>query len=233
MNFSDLSLINVQNPLVVSNGLVGYWSFNDGSGKTAIDFSGTRNNGSLSGTSPAWVNGIAGSALSFTNLAHFVSVPTNTTITPASLSICGWFKASSYSALTVIMAKQRALPSGANAGSYGFVFRTVPSRMTFGICDAADSEHYATSSLQATGVWQHWVGTFDDTTKAQSLYLNGVLSQTVTTNITIGHSTNNPLLIGEYVLNLFPFSGVIDEVRLYNRAITAAEVQQLYLARGT
>ena len=75
------------------------------------------------------------------------------------------------------------------------------------------------------GSWNHLVATFDGTTR--KLYVNGVLknSDTPTTpNVTAGQS----LYIGSYSTPSNYFPGQIDDVRIYNYALTATQIKQLY-----
>jgi hypothetical protein len=78
----------------------------------------------------------------------------------------------------------------------------------------------------ATGVWCHVAYTFDDDTDTDTLYLNGLPVATANVNFSIDYDAH-PLLIGiendagSFVL---PWNGLIDEVRIYDRALTADEV---------
>ena len=76
--------------------------------------------------------------------------------------------------------------------------------------------------------WHHVVFTYDGATRR--LYLDGIqaASNAVTGNIA---TSANPLYIGEQTENIFPFNGAIDDVRIYNRALSYAEVLQLYNSR--
>ena len=93
MNTAFISLI--QNSPIITNGLVGYWSLNDGNGSVALDFSGNRNNGSLSGTSPpTWTVGQMGNALKFSGATTtFVNIPDKANLRPGSgnYTIVYWF----------------------------------------------------------------------------------------------------------------------------------------------
>jgi hypothetical protein len=88
---------------------------------------------------------------------------------------------------------------------------------------------YSATSL-STNTWQYLVGTFDG--RYLRIFING--TQTGVTDLgtsgnTIGYASDNTY-IGEYGASLYHFSGLIDDVRVYNRALSAAEVQALYNA---
>jgi hypothetical protein len=80
----------------------------------------------------------------------------------------------------------------------------------------------------STNTWQHIVYTRDGTT--QKLYVNGVSQSLLTDNPQTLSNTTNVRLIGAFPTASQYFSGVIDEVRVYNRALSAAEVLEHYLS---
>jgi hypothetical protein len=73
-----------------------------------------------------------------------------------------------------------------------------------------------------TNTWTHLAGTYDGTTLR--LYINGVQVSNRAQTGSIAVSTN-PLQIGGDTLYGQHFQGRIDEVRIYNRALTATEIQ--------
>jgi hypothetical protein len=82
------------------------------------------------------------------------------------------------------------------------------------------------------GVWYHVAYTFDNNTQIQTLYLNGVALGSNNTGIAIGYD-NQPVGIGvdfDSGSPVDPFNGLIDEVSIYDRALTAAEVASIYAA---
>ncbi|HWX23132.1 MAG TPA: LamG-like jellyroll fold domain-containing protein, partial [Candidatus Binatia bacterium] len=110
--------------------------------------------------------------------------------------------------------------------------------LNFGVTDTNGN----TASISAPLVfnqWWHLVGTLDGASGNLSLYTNGVLAAQTNTPVrpfgalipaqTPGIGIGNVNDGG----NNFPFVGDIDEVRLYNRALSQAEVQSIYLAGGS
>ena len=106
--------------------------------------------------------------------------------------------------------------------------------LAFGIC-GEDNEHSASVKTPIDlGAWIHVAGVFDDNAGTLSLYTNGVLAAQTTTSV----RSLGPLLpeqspgIGIGNLNdggnNFPFIGEIDEVGLYDRALSVAEVNAIY-----
>jgi hypothetical protein len=80
----------------ITSNLVGYWSFNDGTGTVATDFSGNGNTGSVIGA-PTWINGKRGTALSFDGNDDYIDVgdPSDGSLdfgTATDFSISAWVK---------------------------------------------------------------------------------------------------------------------------------------------
>jgi hypothetical protein len=83
-----------------------------------------------------------------------------------------------------------------------------------------------------TGQWYHLAFTFDDASKQQILYVNGVPVASGTANKSMSYDTH-PVLIGADVENgvlSFFHNGQIDEASIYNRALTSDEIATVYTA---
>jgi len=227
-------LVQSQNQLIVSNGLVSYWSFNDGAGTTALDFSGNRNNGTMTST-VSWADGRIGGGLKFvigTGITSSVNVAANSTYidTPA-CSYTAWVKAVGFTAAstycTIIGKKEVATLN------YFVVFARNTGRLACYCYGNANISYDNTGTAMVVNTWYHVAMTYSSADGLRG-YLNGVQDGTAAANGTIKVS-GGTAAIGSYFPNYMDrgWNGWIDDVRVYNRAITAAEVQQLYLARGT
>jgi len=87
-------------------------------------------------------------------------------------------------------------------------------------------------STLSLGQWHHVAFTFDDSTKEQALYVNGVRVATSQSNRSIGYD-NKPVLLGQDINNGnfdFPLNGRIDEASIYNRALSSNEIAAIYVA---
>jgi len=112
------------------------------------------------------------------------------------------------------------------------VERNTSNYWTFYVVNTTNSQYVATAnSTLSTGVWTHIVGTYNNTTKAVTLYINGsaqtstgTLSGTRATptgNFTIGAGFYNSSR-GNY------FDGLIDEMGLWSKVLSSEEVTSLY-----
>ena len=93
------------------------------------------------------------------------------------------------------------------------------------------AEYTAESPDLAVGRWYHAVGVFDPIKLKVNIYIDGILygTTTATSGYTqIAYGTQYPLRIGYNPVNTGPYNGLIDNVRIYNRALTESEITQLY-----
>jgi hypothetical protein len=198
-------------------GLVGAWGFNEDSGTTVTDSSGNNNTGTIIGATRTTA-GKYGSALSFNGTNARVRVNSSASLNVTTgLTLEAWVRpTASQSAWRTIVQKQSdayflnaSNDNGPLFPSGGGIFGGVTT-------------YVSASAANPINVWTHVALTYDGA--MLRLYVNGtqVASQARTGNIQI---TSNPLWIGgnnpygEY------FRGLIDEVRVYNRALTQAEIQ--------
>jgi hypothetical protein len=207
-----------------TNGLVGYWSFSEGSGSTAGDASGNSNNGTLT-NGPTWVTGKVGSgALSFDGVDDSVSLGAPSVLTPsAALTISAWVKSTNPTgaANEVIVDKQNA-----SLNRYLLRITGTTGKMRFAVGASSEIQVNANTTL-AANTWYHVAGVWNGADI--TVYVNGVSDATpvaVTGTITDG---GEGIVIGRpTVTNANYFNGSIDEVRIYNRALTQAEIKRLY-----
>jgi hypothetical protein len=202
--------------------LIGYWPFDEGSGTTTADTSGSGYNGVLSGT--AWTVGKINAALSFNGSAGVV--------TPAialgnTFSISTWVNPAAVSQTPYGRIAETRYDSGFFLGlsSSGNRFKFIVNTGVTGSCGAAFG--CAEGGTVSAG-WHLVTGTYDGTTGR--LYVDGALVASDT--FTAPANTNLPLYIGRYFGGGYGWNGAIDEVRLYNKALSAAEIGQLFNSGG-
>jgi hypothetical protein len=204
-------------------GLVAAYGFNEGSGLTTADHSGSANTGTLTGAS--WVAaGKFGAALSFDGVDDWVTVddPVTLDLTTA-LTIEAWVKATSVTGnwRTVVMKESAGglayslyahdggpLPGGTNLPA-GYVR-----------IDSVDQPVRGVATL-ALNRWTHLAVTYGG--GSMRFYVDGALVATraLTGTITVSEL---PLRIGGNAPWGEFFDGLIDEVRIYNRVLSAAEI---------
>ncbi len=206
----------------VTAGLVGHWQLDEAAGTTAYDATGNGNNGTLiNGTSHATSTCEIGYCLSFNGTTNYVDVAETTSsldVTNA-LTFAAWIYPTSVSSYAPILAKiPPAYGSGYEfANSSGNLRTTL--RTSGGNCD------FSQGALTANA-WQFVVATYDGTVTRH--YINGALSATSPTCTLGAAANNNDLYLGGRASDASRFAGLIDDVRIYNRALSADEVHNLY-----
>lgn len=209
-------------------GLVGYWPFNEGAGSTAHDASGSGNNGTLV-NSPTWTTGQIIGALSFNGTSQYVSVPGSFISTPTALTVSAWVNMSP--SLNIANGQYIASSrSNTNNGWSAYVFCGGASPHNCGLAFVIQNVAvYNTADDPIPfSKWQHVTVTWNGTNARY--YINGVADATVST--TGSMTTGSSLLLGAQANGGVPnfanfFTGSIDDVRIYNRALSAQEVQVL------
>lgn len=167
-------------------------------------------------------HGEANSAATFDGINDAVVVPDAAAPKPATVSVEAWVKPNA----AIPNFASVATKTTATTWSDGYGMFALNGGMAFWVNDD-DANRVFTAALPA-GTWSHVVGTYDGSTI--KVYLNGVLVQSLAHSAPLTHSSS-PLLIGNAVgAGNFHWSGGLDEVAVYGRALTAAEVAQHYAA---
>ena len=203
-----------------ATGLVGHWTFdNKDMISTVADVSGWGNNGKLMNfTSTTTVAGVLGQALDF-DAAHqqYVSIQNSPSLRdyPNGVTYSVWFKLKSTEMSGVL----------AQTGSpYLDLWMNGESKLRW---ETNDGQSFLSPRNILPNVWYHAVGTYDTALSSNQakLYINGILDN----QATLSFSTTNthPVVIGLYY-GWGSINGAIDDARIYNRALSGAEVTQLY-----
>jgi hypothetical protein len=208
--------VSVNNTSVspTTQGLIGYWNFDEGTGTIAHDTSGNGWNGNLSGAT--WTTGKINAGLSF-NAAS--TVTTSSIPLGGTFSISSWVNPAGNQGGYARIAETNydlGFYLGANSGGTKYKLIVNNARGATGTCGAGVG---CAEGGTITSGWHLVVATFDGTTGR--LYVDNVLVASDT--FTPPASISLPLYIGENSWN-----GGVDEVRLYNRALTTAEISTIF-----
>ncbi len=235
--------------------LANYWKFNDGgTSQTAVDSGSFGNNGTLGSTAgvdandPAWTGGYVGTnALSFDGTTDYVS--TNSTIakTASSFTLSAWFQTNTTTGSHHILWEGYTGGNGYGNGgstspatsemslSVGGYNASYDNKIVFSLGydvppTTANSIFIASASnFTDTAGWHHVAVTVSDVgggLKSASLYVDGQLEGTDPGSEN-DRSVWNSLLIGGTSSGTRLFGGKIDEVRIYDTALSGAQVQSI------
>jgi hypothetical protein len=206
----------------ITAGLVGYWS-GDGN---ANDQSGNNNHGTLQ-NGAMFDTGIVGQAFSFDGVNDVVNTPVLLT---SQGSLVLWLNSTSLDTLNGIFGtfskangNDRLASSVAGlSGGPG----VGPNRLAVNLGSAGINDIDISNPL-ITGSWIHLAVTFDYISDSYTLYVNG---QAVTSSTALRNTPTGALSFGGWGSDfgqLFVFNGLIDEVAVYDRVLSASEIQEI------
>jgi PKD repeat protein len=197
-----------------STGLVAAYGFEEGRGTLAADTSGNGNQGTVA-TTAAWTTGRFGNALSFDGQLAAVTVLDSRSIDLTNaMTLEAWVYPTALNGVSDIIYKDTI--------KYYLV-----GSLAAGSAPALGGD-FAATSLSGTSplplnTWSHLAGTYDGS--KMQLYVNGVLVSSVAQTGNISSSLGSLMIGGNPLAPGKGLVGSIDEVRIYNRALGAAEIQ--------
>ncbi|NIW92254.1 MAG: hypothetical protein GWN20_04970, partial [Phycisphaerae bacterium] len=197
-----------------SEGLVAHWKFDDGSGNTATDSAGT-NNGALIGN-PTWTGGRINGALSFDGVDDNVVAAPVAALAGDTLTAQAWIRTSEFAGLWNPAMTQ-------NAGGNGYYFYVSSSRPAFYLVVGAAYVQATSPDMINPDQWYLVAGTNDGSNL--KLYVDGQLKDSDNSTGFLGVSSN--AYIGCEPTSSLYYNGLIDDVRIYNRALTESEFQDI------
>jgi hypothetical protein len=228
-------------------GLVAYLPFN---GNT-LDMSGNGNHATNFGAALAtdqWGN--LNSAYNFNGFSNWMEIVNAPTLQMSSITLCARVKPNAfYSGLCYNNSIIDRGNGGLNPGSFSLIYTPSLNQNPATYCFIPDSLHEsyrinvhnsAPASLScitpinappyvATNQWDCVLGVFNDTTQIASIYVNGVFRYSFNYASGIGGVNNSTLFIGGTTNPTYPYyvNGILDEIRIYNRALTTQEIDSV------
>jgi hypothetical protein len=212
-----------------TQGLVGFWGMQEGGGQIVHDLSGKNNDGKMTNMDnpSSATSGWAGQGLRFDGVNDYVNVPHNANqllTTGGTISV--WIN-----------------PAGYGEGNNGvFVHKSTTGQLSVdGYLFRINGNKGVTASINngtlrasannviVLNTWQHLVATWDSTGLV-TIYKNGVVTGTPGISaVPTGITATTSLAIGSDLTTDITFNGKLDDVRIYNRNLSAMEVWETFI----
>lgn len=221
-----LSATEIQ-ALANQRGLVAYWNLDEGYGTQTADATELGHTGTITG-GYGWVDGVSGRALKFDGSTQVSATSTTDLQLANDLTIALWVRK------TVNLGAgewSRIIGKGSNDLNYGiYALPGSDQRFEFQQYTAGSFFRGVTSQTQLElGRWYHVAAIVRNNTAY--LYVNGKLDGLPSTVVATGPTTTQAVTLGYNNIHSY-FQGELDDVRLYNRALSLPEIRRLIAARA-
>ena len=227
--------------IVVPSGLIGYWRLNEGSASTTQDLSGSNLPGTLGnfgGPAAAWTTSRVGlsNAIDFDGVNDIIDVPGDTYDNMGEITVSAWIKPNGYGEGNRGRVVDKA---NGTAPTNGWIFNMtngVANAIIFLLDGSTDLNLRSSADAVPFGVWTHVAVTWNGNATCSGnaiIYINGVANTVCNANLVSRTSdAAETLKIGNDKSFVRTFDGIIDDVRIYNRALTLTEIQRIYSLRN-
>ena len=227
------SVAYAQCTAAVTDGLIGYWRMDDTSGNTIVDSSGTGNTGTWyddtdNAITTESVSGQVDTALDLENGDNsYILVDTDASISNTTRSVCLWINPESS------LSNYKSLVDKADGSDNGWNLYYNGSGQRVGWYTNYGGYIELANGTMPVGVWQHYCATWDgnDGFSGMALYKDGQLATPNSSGDVGGYMSDagNQLYIGGSIADSGNgFDGIMDQVMLFSRELSAAEVQAIY-----
>ena len=213
-SFTTVSEVAVTDP-----NLAIWWTLDEGMGMTAVDWSGHNYHGIVNGDAQ-WTDGFQGTALTFADDVYVETVDDSGIAGAAPRTCCAWIKTAT--------ANRNIMSWGQNVAGQKWRMRL---DATGGLrIEVNGGYNYGVTNL-ADGRWHHVALTFEDDGSPDALdtllYVDGQLDATAASLDEPIDTATGPVRIGESPWHNAPFIGQIDDARVYDKVLTAEQIQQV------
>lgn len=202
-------------------GLIGHWKMDSGSGTSLVDSSGKGSTAAFNTGTPTWVAAVRSYGLQFSGSNDAI---TASSVTPPSEgTLAFWFQSDGTPTAT-----ERLLGLDPDfevrQGTDGLV--------AFDLDGDASGGFTTTTALVEASRWRHLVAVFDSDDDSYQIYIDGELHKSGTSSTALSAPSAAQLSFGTRTGSTQRFSGALDDVRLYNRKLSPAEIYEVFGMTG-
>jgi len=224
-------LIKTQTNAQISTGLVGYWTFDEGSGNTAGDSAGS-NTGTLV-NNPTWLTGsnakIGNGAIDLSNGSHIRISSASSLSVPYTISF--WFYPRS------LGTQQGLVDFAYNTSNSPYLFLHGNGRLDMEVNGSGSFRSFSNKVFTTADLnkWWHAVVVVNSTTDSSQwkFYINGVDNGVDSSSSVVNYRAPSTAWgFGSVYNNGQNFNGSLDDIRIYSRALSASEITDLYNYTG-
>ena len=234
--FFGAFLVLCANTVYAEDGLVAHYTFDENYGSILYDSSGNSNDGIIYGA--VRVDGIKGLALSFNGIDEYIFLGNDDSLYHNSMTLTEWV---SFSETSSSGRMQTINDHSGAGGEWGIGIVLEDTGIVGTSVGGGTNERYLSAKSLSPindGQWHLVISTYDDSDKRLRLYVDGDLvaindpnlDRTFTPSDTLTHNSNlyNWFIGKASQSNNFYYNGLIDEVKIYNRALSAEEIKTEY-----
>jgi len=210
--------------------LVAWWKLDDGAGTTAVDSSENGHDGTLNGD-PAWIEGVYGGALQLDGSDDHVMcglIDIDTTVT-GGVTVTAWINKPAGGDYKVCSNRQAE-----NAAGGGFTCSIYNDHMEMDVTsDAARNlNRDSDGDTVPADTWVHLAWVLNDAGDTFNEYYNGVLVDSSAESVSVTVSTAEFRIGGDSPTLGHYFSGMIDDLRIYDHVLTESELADVMAGKG-
>ena len=206
--------------------LLGRWGFDEGSGNVAYDTSGNGRDGTIEGD-PQWVVGKIGGALKFDGDDDQITLNDLLTVGSSSNTVAAWVKVPLAGTEGLGATERVGIVLGSYPDSPNSNWELHAEGQIRLWWNGGEIDHRGTTDLR-DNIWHHVAWVRDKATSTNYQYIDGQLETSIATLGTDITFNTTHKIGGDNRGNPPNWHGLLDDVRVYNRALSAEEVDAHY-----
>ena len=201
----------------ITSGLTGHWKFDEGTGTTATDSSGSGNTGTLT-NGPTWTTGKIGNAVSIGG-SSYVSVNSTLDVAALPFSLSLWVNPTNFNDYGTLIGKRTSYSAS------GMRFNLDLSQGNGSVLLQSASSNLNFTYVPSLNQWT--LLTVVVRSGATDLYVNGTLTQTLGA-FSLGTGASSQVRMGNAADGPDQYAGSLDDMRVYTRVLSASDISALY-----